>query len=100
VPVETVYRVDPSRAAWRGTRRRLVVTDSARGLQFQVSGTGVDIWEALVAGTTVAGVVALLAERYDVDTRDATADVERFVTSLVDHGLVTALDTPAGSPAG
>ena len=74
------------------------MVDRDRGLQFQVSGTGVDIWEALVAGTTVAQVVALLGERYDVDEAGATADVERFVSSLVEHGLVTATDPPSGDP--
>ena len=98
-----MYRVDPSRAAWRGTRRRLVVTDRARGLQFQVSGTGIDIWEALVEGTTVTAVVTILGERYDVDAAAATTDVERFVGSLIEHGLVSALDAPdvpTGPPAG
>ena len=49
---------------------------------------GQRIWDLLASPRTVAELVALLTEEYDVSAAECTADVTAYVDALAGHKLV------------
>jgi hypothetical protein len=76
------------------------------GAYFALERPAADCWTALTAGAGFDGIVAEVVAHFDVDPARAGADVETFLESLVDEGIVrwstegpaaTAPDRAAGA---
>jgi hypothetical protein len=57
---------------------------------FGLAGVGARIWQLLADGTNLRDMSAVLAAEYKVSEETLAADLQRFVSDLIDAGLVTA----------
>ncbi len=69
-----------------------VIMDLGSGHYFSTDGTGAVIWSGIERGLSRAGLVAMLAARYDADHAALTAAVDVFVGELCERQLVVELD--------
>jgi hypothetical protein len=58
------------------------------GAYFALERPAADCWTALTAGVGFEGMVSEVVVHFDVARADAEADVETFLVSLVDEGIV------------
>ncbi|MDT8345202.1 MAG: PqqD family protein [Thermohalobaculum sp.] len=58
------------------------------GNYLMLGGTGRSIWELIDGTRSVAEIVAVLVERYDVGEDACRADVAAFVASLIEQKMV------------
>jgi Coenzyme PQQ synthesis protein D (PqqD) len=73
---------------WRQIDDEIVALDSREAVYLAIQGSGTLVWRLLAASTTREDLVAALAETYDIDSTKAAADVDEFVTTLNDRGLL------------
>ena len=81
-------RLRTSDLAWREVSDEIVVLEFRSGSYLLVNGTGRELWPQLVAGTTRQLLAASITDRHRVDAAEAEADVEAFVATLADLGLL------------
>lgn len=62
-----------------------------------VRGSGALVWRLLAESTTRDSFVEALVEKYGIDATQATADVDAFLSTLNDRGLLMA--RAPGDPA-
>jgi hypothetical protein len=62
--------------------------DPYSGSTFTVNATGICVLHALKEGLAPSDVVARVAERFDARGADVARDVDDFVASLRQHGLI------------
>jgi Coenzyme PQQ synthesis protein D (PqqD) len=67
----------------------LILLDLSRGLVFAANLVGARIWELLEQDCARHEIVQRLAADYEVTVDRADADVEAFVATLVERGLLT-----------
>lgn len=53
-----------------------------------LNGVSARIWEGLAEGASVAELVAALSEETDTDAEVVRRDLEPFLVSLAEHGLI------------
>jgi hypothetical protein len=64
---------------------------------FSLDGVGSSIWDLLDQGTSLARVVEVLSEQYEVATSQLEADVRSVLLDLLEIGLIVLVDE--SSPA-
>jgi len=67
-----------------------VMMSVAAGRYYGVNAVGARIWELLETPMTVAQLCAQICEEFDVDARTCEAEVLKFVSDLIDNGIVHA----------
>ncbi len=67
---------------WREVEGEIVALDRNNSAYLAINATGAVLWPALVRGSSVEELVALLRSEFDVDEARAKADVEDFVAML------------------
>lgn len=81
----------------------LVLDDPQQPNPHAFSSSGAEIWrtidEASPGGIDAAGIVALLAEAFQMDAADIAGDVEQFVRTLSGMGLIVPADAASGGAA-
>ena len=65
-----------------------VLLDLASGIYFGLDGVGQKIWEAVTEGRSLREVVAVVVDEFEVDEKQAQADVIEFASELVKRGLL------------
>jgi len=73
---------------WREVEGEVVGLDLETSSYFAVNKTGATLWPALRQGTTREELVAHLSDAFSVDHATAAADLDVFLTSLSQHGLL------------
>ena len=82
------YRVHPH-AAHRCVGGEIFVVTDDRAFHRLLPGTAVDVFQAVVAGTTDAMALAkLIAERYEVAGDRAATDIRSFLDDLVSRRVL------------
>lgn len=76
---------------WREIDGEVVVLDVARSHYLNLNGTGCVLWLMLAEGTTERQLVDKLIEEFDVTEPTARNDVEAFVASCRENGLLADL---------
>jgi hypothetical protein len=66
-----------------------VLLDLKTESYFGVASVGKRVWQLLADGTTLREMSAVLAGEYEVSEETLAKDLERFVSDLMDAGLVT-----------
>lgn len=61
------------------------------GSYYSITGTGAEIWEMLVVGTSPAMVTETLLARYDVEPARLLEEVTDFISSLLGEALIVEL---------
>ncbi len=65
-----------------------VMMSIERGEYFGLGGVGSRAWELLAQPTCVDAIAQTICNEFEVDLPTATADMQKFVQDLLDHGLV------------
>ena len=66
-----------------------VLLNVATGAYFNLNEVGTCIWESFRKGHAISKVIDLVCEEYDIDRRQAEADVCDLTTRLIDEHLLT-----------
>jgi hypothetical protein len=84
------YRVADA-TTWRELEGEIVALDTDQSVYFSIGGFGTTLWPALVTGASKQDLVGEITSAFDgVPAEQAAADVEDFLTSLSDLGLIEA----------
>lgn len=85
---DVVVRIRSTNVSWREVDGEVIALDLASSTYFSTNRTGALLWHAMVDGATVAHLVALLEDSFDVPQTTARADVDAFLKLLVANGLL------------
>jgi hypothetical protein len=84
------YRVAAA-TTWRELEGEIVALDTNQSVYFSIGGFGTTLWPVLVTGASKQDLVSEITSAFDgVPPEQAAADVEDFLTSLSDLGLIEA----------
>ena len=75
---------------WREVEGEIVALDAQGALYLAVRGSGAVLWRLLADSTTRDGLVHALVETYDIDATRAGDDVDEFLTTLGERGLLAS----------
>jgi hypothetical protein len=75
---------------WREIDDEIVALDARGAVYFAVQGSGVVLWRMLADAMTRDGLVEALVETYDIDATRAGDDVDEFLTTLNERGLLAS----------
>jgi len=73
---------------WRDIDDEIVALDVQNGVYLAVHGSGATLWRLLAESATRDGLVEALVETYDIDPARAGSDVDEFLVTLNDRGLL------------
>jgi hypothetical protein len=73
---------------WREVDGQVVVLDRAGSVYLAVNAAGAALWPAIVEGATRGQLVETLLTTFDVERPRAERDVDAFVASLSERGLL------------
>jgi hypothetical protein len=73
---------------WREIDTEVVAVDVSTSMYLSANESGAVLWRLLAAGATRAELTAALEERYGLDAERAESDVEAFIQSLEQRGLL------------
>jgi len=86
IDTKTVYVPNP-RVAYRKIGERYVLVDIEDNTMLKLNEVGTEIWSCL-DGRSVAEIVSRVCEVFSVTQKQAIADAEEFLGTLVERGLV------------
>jgi hypothetical protein len=95
---ETRLRPNDAEVAAKVVDGEAIMINLSNGIYYSLGHTGGLMWELLVGGRSLAQTSRTVAERYDVSTERAEADVERLAAELLRENLVTV--APGDGPSG
>ena len=72
-----------------------LLMDLAKGQYYSLNRVGAEIWRAVEVGSAVEDIAATLRSSYPLPQDELVADVELFVTSLEEKGLIESYDPRA-----
>ena len=84
-------RLRRANLTWREVDGEIVALDLVSSTYFTTNKTGALLWAAMVEGTTVAELIALLRSKFDISEEQAEGDVRAFLQLLSAKGM---LDQP------
>jgi hypothetical protein len=73
---------------WRELDGEVVALESRRSLYLTTNPAGTLLWRRLAEGATRADLVGALCEDYAIGTDVAERDVDAFIASAREHGLL------------
>ncbi len=74
--------------SWREVDDEIIVLDLRSSLYHSIDSVGAFLWQQLERGVTFDELVKVLREEYDVAEETAVTDVQAFLGSLEDLGLL------------
>ena len=83
-----VVRLRDEKLEWREIDGEVVALDGQQSEYLGVNRAGAALWPLLASGTTREALVARLSESFGLDPARAAADVDAFVGSLAERGLL------------
>lgn len=81
-------RVNAPRMVHETVDGEVIVIDLATGAYYSLPGTASEIWQSIAVGSSREAIVAHVAGRYEQDTETVNADIDDFLTHLLDEELV------------
>jgi uncharacterized NAD(P)/FAD-binding protein YdhS len=75
---------------WREIVDEIVVLDAKGSEYLAVRGSGAILWRLLAESTTRDGLIQALVETYDIDATRAGDDVNEFLATLSERGLLNS----------
>ena len=82
-------RLDDSRIAWRTIDEEIVAVDIETAEYLSINGSGTVLWAALARGATETELASMLVETYAITPERAREDIETFLGTLRERGLVS-----------
>ena len=89
---DLVVRIRATNLSWREVHGQVVALDLESSTYFTTNKTGTLLWRAMVDGSTVAALIALLSARFQLSYNDSAADVRDFLEVLAANGLLEESD--------
>lgn len=87
--------------AFRELGGEMVVISARDSRLFTLNEVGATIWKAADGTTTLQDIVnGVVCAEYDVEPSSATGDVGRFVSELIEHGILVQSDRPIPQEGG
>ena len=83
-------RLNTDAVSWREVDGEVIALRHASSEYLSTNSTGALVWKALLPGATRAELVELLVAEFGLEPDRAGADVDAFVGTLADHGLLAA----------
>jgi hypothetical protein len=65
-----------------------VLLDLESGMYFGLDGVGQRIWQSVSEGKTLGEIAGIISGEYEVDEKQALADILEFTSDLVERGLL------------
>lgn len=84
------YAVRAEEVAAKTFDDEVVVVHLGTCTYYSASGSGADAWKWVEEGRRIADVAAAMAARWRIDPGRAREDVERFVSHLLEEGLIVS----------
>lgn len=75
---------------WREIDDEIVVLDTRDAVYLSVQGSGALVWRLLAESATKDSLIEALVKKYGIDSTRATADVDAFLATLNDRGLLAS----------
>jgi len=75
---------------WREIDGEIVALDTRDAVYLAVQGSGALVWRLLADPTTRDRLIDALVEEYGIDSTRASTDVDAFLTTLNDRGLLAS----------
>jgi Coenzyme PQQ synthesis protein D (PqqD) len=75
---------------WREIDDEIVALDGREATYLAVQGSGTLVWRLLATSTTREHLIEALVETYDIDATRAEADIDAFIGTLNDRGLLAS----------
>lgn len=75
---------------WREIGDEIVVLDLRGAVYFAVQGSGAILWRRLAGSATRDRLVEVLVNTYGIDTARAAGDVDEFLVTLNERGLLAS----------
>ncbi len=75
---------------WREIADEIVALDAQGTVYLAVRGSGAILWRRLAESTTRDGLVQALVETYGIDAARAGDDVDEFLATLNERGLLAS----------
>ena len=75
---------------WRDIDDEIVVLDTRDAVYLAVHGSGAFVWRILAESTTKDSLIEALVEKYGIDSTRAAADVDAFLATLNERGLLAS----------
>jgi len=75
--------------------RSVVMMSVEQGMYYGLEGVGPRVWSLLAAPRSMDELCSTLLEEYDVSPEDCRVEVQRFVSEMVEAGLVKPHDATA-----
>ena len=75
---------------WREIDDEIVALDAQGAVYLAVQGSGAVLWRLLAGSTTRDSLVDALVDTYEIDAARAGDDVDEFLATLNQRGLLTA----------
>jgi hypothetical protein len=82
------FRLRTDGIAWHEIDGQVVLLDLRSSLYVSINASGSVLWKLLLDGSTRADLVAELQRRFHIDEATATGDVDAFLASCEQRGLV------------
>src|SRR5436190_23865580 len=73
---------------WRVVEGEVIAIDGDTSQYLGLNGSGALLWQRLADGTTRSGLVELLLASFSIEPAQAQADVDAFLASLEENGLL------------
>ena len=73
---------------WREIDGEVIALEARGSTYLAANGAGTLLWRALVDGSTREGLADELVRAYGIERERAIADVDAFLSSLVEQGLL------------
>jgi hypothetical protein len=73
---------------WREVDGEVIALDAGGSTYLAANGAGTLLWRELVDGSTRDGLADVLVREYGIGREQALGDVDRFVASLAEQGLL------------
>lgn len=75
---------------WREIDSDIVILDGRDATYLTLNGSGALLWRLLATDATREELVEALLENYEVDHLTATADIDAFLATLSEQGLLAS----------
>jgi hypothetical protein len=86
----TLLKLRDTEMHWREIDGEIIALETRGSRYVAANGAGAVLWRALAGGATREGLADELVRAYGIDPARAVADVDRFVDTLAEQGLLAA----------
>jgi hypothetical protein len=85
---DPILRLRSRALEWRLVEGEVIAIDGDTSQYLGVNGSGALLWQRLAEGSTRAGLIELLLSSFALEPEQAEADVDAFLSSLEQNGLL------------